>query len=229
VSKAVALSAQQSLGLPASKYFSVKMIGANMTKIIPRFEFRAFAQHFGIVEEKIGKLAQFERFRESSEVYILSAANNENNTKIRFNLMDIKVFVKEEKGLEQWAPGMKAAFPIPAEVLKDEVFSAFGVAVSFLDRVEYTQAQFLEEIITPHPELSTARVSKRRFGYTFGGCSIEIAELLINGAAIKTVGIESVDVMAVLKTKKVLGLEVYENVNYLLAIKRILGMEPLPE
>ncbi len=61
------------------------------------------------------------------------------------------------------------------------------------------------------------------------GVIAEIADLLINGAAIKTIAVESVDVEAVLKVKATLGLEEYENVNYILAIKRIIGMEPLPE
>ena len=79
----------------------------------------------------------------------------------------------------------------------------------------------------PHPEVVLARVLKRRFGYTINGCISEIAELLINGAAIKTIALESADIEVVLKVKQKLGLHEYENVNYLLAIKRILGMEPL--
>ncbi len=71
-----------------------------MTEIKPRFEFRAFAQDFGIVEEKIRQLSPVEKIRESLEVYIISAGNNENNTKIRDNKMDIKVFVQEKQGLE---------------------------------------------------------------------------------------------------------------------------------
>ena len=200
-----------------------------MKAIIPRFEFRAFAQNFGMVEEKIRKLAEFERFRESSEIYILSAANSINNTKIRNNMMDIKRFVKEEKGLQQWEPKMKAEFPIMVNVICDEVFPVSGAIVPAFHRPEYTLAQFLEEVIKPHPELALAYVFKRRFGYSIEGCIAEIADLLINGAAIKTIAVESVDVEAVLKVKAMLGLQEYENVNYVLAIKRIIGMEPLPE
>ena len=61
------------------------------------------------------------------------------------------------------------------------------------------------------------------------GCISEIAEPLINGATIKTMAAESLDIGAALKAKKILGLEEYENVNYMLAIKRILGRAPLPE
>ena len=159
----------------------------------------------------------------------MSAGNNENNTKIRDQLMDIKVLIKKEKGLEQWNPRMKGEFPIPAETIRDEVFPAFGVSLPELKQAEYTLEQYLEEIINPHPELSAARVFKRRFGFTVNGCITEIAELLINGASIKTVAVESEDTEAILQAKQMLGLQDYENVNYLLAIKRIIGMQPLPD
>jgi len=42
------------------------------------------------------------------------------------------------------------------------------------------------------------------------------------------VSLESVDVPAILEGKRMLGLDEYENVNYLRAIKRVIGMEPLP-
>ncbi|MHC4459769.1 MAG: hypothetical protein ACYS0I_22245 [Planctomycetota bacterium] len=200
-----------------------------MPEIVPRYEFRTFAQHFGLVEEKMRKLSKLEKFRESSEIYILSAGNRENNIKIRYDTLDIKVFVKEEKGLQQWRPRMSAEFPLQKAVIIDAVFPALGVAVPQLNRSEYHVEQYLEDIILPHPELVFARVYKRRFGYSIYGCISEIAELLINGAAIKTVAVESEDIEAVLKALVMLGLQEYENVNYLLAIKRILGMEPLAE
>ena len=198
-----------------------------MQAIIPRYEFRAFAQNFGLAEEKMRKLSELDKFRETSEIYILSNDNNENNVKIRYDTLDIKVFVKEEKGLQQWKPRTRAEFPMKMEVFRDDVFPALGTAVPEFNRSEYTLEQFLEDILIPYPELVLARVFKRRFGYTINGCISEIAELLINGAAIKTMALESTDIEAVLKAKQMLGLHEYENVNYLLAIKRILGMEPL--
>lgn len=194
-----------------------------------RYEFRAFAQNFGLVEEKMRKLSKFEKFRESSEIYILSAANKKNNIKIRYDTLDIKVLVKEEQGLQQWHPRIKAEFPVKMAVIRDEVFPALKVAVPEFKRSEYSFNQYLEDIIQPHPDLTIARVYKRRFGYTINGCISEIAELLINGAAIKTIAVESLDVRAVLQAKEILGLQAYQNVSYLVAIKRILGMAPLPE
>ena len=200
-----------------------------MQEVQARYEFRAFAQNFGLVEEKMRKLSKFEKFRESSEIYILSAANNEHNIKIRYDMLDIKVLVKEEQGLQQGYPRMKAEFPLKMAVIRDEVFPALKVAVPEFKRSEYSFNQYLEDIIQSHPDLSIAQVYKRRFGYTINSCISEIAELLINGAAIKTIAVESLDIRAILQTKEILGLQAYQNVNYLLATKRILGMAPLPE
>lgn len=199
-----------------------------MGEIKPRFEFRSFAQNFGIAEVKMRKLSKVEKIRESNEIYIMSAGNNENNTKIRDALMDIKVFVKEEKGLEQWNPRMKGSFPMKADMIKNEVFPAFGVELPELKRDEYSLEQYLEEIIKPHSKLVPVHVCKRRFAFTVNECIAEIAEVLINGALIKTINLESTDIEAILKAKEMLSLNEYENINYLMAIKRIIGMEPMP-
>jgi len=198
-----------------------------MAEIKPRFEFRAFAQNFGIVEEKMRQLSPVEQIRESLEIYIMSAGNNENNTKIRDNLMDIKVFVQAQKGLEQWNPRMKGQFPMSAEMIRDEVFPAFGVSVPEFKREVYTLEQYIHEIIKPHPDLAAVNIFKRRMGFTINGCIAELADVYVNGAKIMTANLESVDVDAILAAKKMVGLEGYENVNYLLAIKRVIGMAPM--
>ena len=51
-----------------------------MDETVARYEFRAFAHDFGIVEEAIRRRARVARYRESLEVYIMSAGNDENNT-----------------------------------------------------------------------------------------------------------------------------------------------------
>lgn len=199
-----------------------------MNKIIPRYEFRAFAQNFGMVETQMRALSKCEMIRESSEIYIVSATNNENNTKIRDRKMDIKEFVETKQGLERWNPRMKGEFPMQTQMIQNEVVPAFGVEEPNFNRDEYTLQQYLDEIILPHPQLSAVNVFKRRFAFTVNGCITEIAQLLINGAAIQAVAVELEDVDAILKAMEMLGLAEYENVNYLLTIKRVIGMEPLP-
>ncbi len=199
-----------------------------MNEIKPRFEFRTWAQNFGLVEQKMRRLSACSGIRESSEIYIVSSGNTENNTKVRDKLMDIKVFVTEREGLEQWNPRMKGEFPMKASVLEADVFPAFGLDMPALERDEYTLEQYLEEVIRPNPALSAVRVFKRRFAFTVNECIAEHGEIWINGAALQTMALESVDVPAILEGKKMLGLDEYENVNYLRAIKRVIGMEPIP-
>ena len=198
-----------------------------MSKIIPRYEFRTFAQNFGQVEDRMRRLANCENIRESPEIYIVSVTNNENNTKIRDRKMDIKELVEKKQGLERWNPRMKGEFPMKLEVIQSEVFPAFHVGEPEFKRDEYTLKQYLDEIIIPHPQLFAVNVFKRRFSFTVNGCITEIAHLLVNGAAIQTVAVELEDVDAVLKALEILGLNEYENVNYLLAIKRIISLAPL--
>ena len=123
---------------------------------------------------------------------------------------------------------MKGEFPMKASMLREDVFPALEVEIPDLERDEYTLEQYLDEVIRPHPRLAAVSVFKRRFAFTINDCITEIAEIEINGAGLQTVAVESVDVPAILKAKGMLGLDVYENVNYLRAIKRVIGMEPLP-
>jgi len=199
-----------------------------MEGIKPRFEFRTWAKNFGKVEEKLYALSSCEKIRESKEIYIISAGNNENNTKIRDKLMDIKVLVQEKKGLEQWDPLMKGEFPMGAAMLREEVFPAFGVEMPELSHNEYSLDMFLRDVIQPHPQIIPVQVFKRRFAFTVEDCITELGEIQFNGAAQQTVAVESVDIEAILKAKDMLGLNDYENLNYLRSIKRVLGMEPFP-
>lgn len=198
-----------------------------MEGIKPRFEFRTFAQNFGIVIAKMRKLSPVEKIRESSEVYIMSAVNNENNTKVRDKLMDIKVFVTEKEGLEQWNPLMKGEFPMSTEMIKNDVWSALGVEMPEFKRDEYTIDQYLDEIIRPHKDLAAVNIFKRRFAFIINNCIAEHAQVYVNGALIETVNLESTEIPDILEGMKMIDVEEYENINYLLAIKRVIGMEPM--
>ena len=79
---------------------SGQAFGKIMSEIKPRYEFRAFAQDLGIVEENIRRLSPMTQYRESLEIYIMSAENDENNTKIRNELMDIKVLIQRVQRVE---------------------------------------------------------------------------------------------------------------------------------
>ena len=193
----------------------------------PRFEFRTFGRDFEESAYLMSRLSvpvpEKVWERTSKETYIISRTNDVNNTKIRDGKMDIKTFVQEVDGLEQWNPLMKGEFPMKAEMLENEVFPAFKVEMAELDKEEYTLEEFLT-IVKNHPDLQAVSVEKERFGFMVNDTICEFANVWINGAMVVTVNSESTELDDIKKTIKDLGLEGVENINYLKAAKRIIGM-----
>ena len=192
----------------------------------PRFEFRSFGQCFCSQHHRMARLSapvpEKVWERESDEIYIISRTNDVNNTKIRDGKMDIKTFVQTVDGLEQWNPLMKGEFPIPAEVLQKEVFPAFRVEMPALTKDTYTYDEFIS-MVKANPDLAAVRVHKKRWGYMVNNTICEVGEILINGAKVMTINSESTEVEDIKKTITDVGLEGVENINYLQAIKRVIG------
>ncbi len=193
----------------------------------PRFEFRTFGQDFESARFRMARLSvpvpEKVWERHSAEVYILSRTNDINNTKIRDGKMDIKTYVQTVDGLEQWNPLMKGEFPMKREVLEQEVIPAFQVEMQLPDQAEFTLEAFLE-LVNAHPELQAVDVVKQRFGYMVNNTICEFGYVLINGAKVCTINSESTEVEDIKKTLADTGLEGFENINYLQAIKRVTGM-----
>ena len=189
-----------------------------------RFEFRTWAEDLGEVEARLRRLAEFLQVRESDELYIVSAANDETNVKIRHELLDIKVLVERQRGLERWQPQMKQPFPLAAAALRDEVMPALGVAPPpRLEREAYDLEALLDEVVRPLPALDAVQVSKRRHGFTLDGCTAELAEVAIRDVELQTAAVESTDAEAVLAAMDRLGLSGYDNICYPRAIKRAIA------
>lgn len=194
----------------------------------PRFEFRSFGRCFREAAERMARLSvpvpETVWKRHSSEIYIVSRTNDVSNIKIRDGKMDIKTYVQTVDGLEQWNPVMKDEFPIPARMLSEELFPAFMVDnLPKLTQELYALEEFLA-MVEQHPDLQAVAVEKVRYGYMVNGTICETGEVYINGAMVKTINSESTEVEDVLKTIRELGLEGVENINYLQAIKRVIGM-----
>lgn len=197
----------------------------------PRFEFRSFGQSFEEAARRMARLSvpvpEKVWERESSETYIMSRGSDLNNTKIRDGKMDIKTFVQAVDGLEQWDPLMKAEFPVPKATLRDELFAPLQVQSPQFDKDVYTLDEFLA-MVAANPDLQAVRVHKQRFGYSVNGTICEVANVLINGAKVVTINSESTEVEDIRKTLADVGLEGVENINYLQAIKRVIGMIDKP-
>lgn len=197
----------------------------------PRFEFRTFGQDFSDAAKLMAQLSvpvpEKVQHRQSDEIYIVSRTNDINNTKYRDGKMDIKTYVQTLKGLEQWNPLMKAEFPISADILKNDVYTAFKVDMPNLTKSDYSFDEFIK-MVNNNQDLQAVRVHKERFGYMVNDTICEVANVLINGAKVVTINSESTEVEDVLKTISDVGLVGVENINYLQAIKRVIGMIDKP-
>jgi len=195
-----------------------------MSRIIPRWEWRTFGNQFGTAEEKIQN-HRLGNFKRSTEKYILSK-NSDENCKIRDDLMDIKSLrqVNDDR-LEQWYPTLKETFPLRREIVETLFRDYFKVTVPELKRDEYTFEQYLDEVVRPCAELEIVEVYKERSIYVINLAIVEIAEVSFNGVASRTVCVEHEDPVNVINTVRQLGLDSFENINYIRAMKRSVNME----
>ena len=194
-----------------------------MGKIIPRWEYRVFAEDLGAVETNI-RAHDCTRELDSAEDYIICRTNG-NNVKIRDGLLDIKQLENvNDDTLEQWMPVLKVGFPCPADEAA-KIFSAFGLARPGMTRDEYTYDQFIEEIVGGDDDLAVVKVVKKRFGFMIREAIVEVAEVGFNGVPLKTAAVEHIDPGLVMDVARELGLDAFANVNYIKAMKRAVGME----
>lgn len=193
------------------------------TDTTARFEFRAFAQSFGIAEETIRLLASCRSITESREVYLLQRNRLDQNLKIRDGHLDVKRLIGRQSGLEQWQPVAKFPFPVLPQDL-EIAFSANRPPIE-LAEPQY-RLQRLLELVEQSNDLLRVNVFKRRFRFVIKECFVEIDEVLVNGASIRSIAIESEDAGLVSTLRQLVRLDEYDNTSYLLALSRIVGFEP---
>ncbi len=194
-------------------------------KIVPRAEFRVFGQGIlDIVTNSMWKAkAQLFKKRESGETYILSRHTNEANVKVRSELLDIKTKVGEtEDGYEIFQPRGKFQFPAAKSDLA-KIFDNLKVEVS-LEAEEYTYDAFVS-LCKAHPDVVLVDVYKYRFGFTVDGIICEYGKILFNGAMVETACVESEDYAKMKSVIADLEIDELENMNYLKAAKRVVGIE----
>jgi len=194
-----------------------------MPEIKPRYEFRIWGERLAPFRQQLEKLAQ-RRETSSKEIYLVSAVTDECNAKIRAELMDIKVLIAVERGLEQWKPILKAGFPISATAIQEQVFPGLKLAPPTLHRPEYSMDKFFAEIVRAEPKIAVVDVSKTRHQFNIGECAAEYASVMLNHVPRNTVAVESTNPDAVLQLVKSLGID-QPNVSYIREISRILATQ----
>jgi exopolyphosphatase / guanosine-5'-triphosphate,3'-diphosphate pyrophosphatase len=189
--------------------------------IIPRWEWRMFAERIGAAEGLLASLATAPP-QVSDEQYVLGL-RSEASVKVRDGLMDVKrVEHVDDRGLEQWRPVMKAAFPLAqADVVT--VIEALGASPADLERAEYTVDELVREVLRPRADVLVLGVHKERVRFTVGGCMAELSELRTEHGATRTVAVESEDPDHVIVAVRELGLVAPHNVSVPRKLKALAG------
>lgn len=191
-----------------------------------RFEFRTFGQDLVNAGKRMARLsvplpeAMWERF--SEEWYITSKYTGEYNIKIRADQLEVKKLLQEVNGLEQWKPIICEVFPVPAFYIS-LVFELSGVEIPALEHRPY-EADELLKLLREHEHLQVTEVSKKRAAYEVNNTICEMTTVLINGAKLSSVSVESAKADDVINTIAAIELAGAENINYIQAIKRVTGM-----
>lgn len=194
-----------------------------MNKIIPRWEYRIFAEDLGEVDGNV-RAHECTRVLDSAEDYIICRSSG-NNVKIRDGLLDIKQLENtNDDTLEQWMPVLKVGFPCPADEAA-KVFSAFGLVRPEMARDEYTYDQFIAEVVGGADELAVVKVVKKRHGFMIRDAIVEVADVTFDGVPLKTAAVEHIDPALVMEIVRELGLDAFTNMNYIKAMKKAVGME----
>jgi len=197
-----------------------------LSEIKPRYEFRIWAETLTPIREKLERLAPLKE-TVSQETYLVSAVTDKCNAKVRATLMDIKVLVAEDRGLEQWKPVLKAGFPLESSVIATQIFPSLELPSPVLAKPEYTLDEFLGDVMRAEPRITIVDVSKTRYQFSIGECAAEYAQITLNGTPRDTVAVESVDPDAVLKLVGDLGVS-EANTSYIREIRRALGLAAHP-
>lgn len=161
----------------------------------------------------------------TAEVYLVSATSP-HNIKVREGSLEVKRLRRVSgDGLEQWAPSLRAGFPLLPPDWR-ELLDALGLPVA--DRE--TPVATLEGLVAGLPPGAAVRridVVKRRSRLTVAGCPGEWVRLDIGGRRLVSLSFEHERAVRVRDALAVLDLDPHDNLSYPAALKRLIGMPDL--
>ncbi len=191
-----------------------------------RYEYRGFAPDFGIVERRMREGGEPTAIRESREVYLVSRDSEKWNIKFRNGQLDVKKLIDRSGEFEQWEPQVKIDLPVATDSLCEILAPTLGLSQNDLlgGNKVLPFDELLGQLHANCPQVVIVDLFKRRFGFEIGDCLAEMAEVRINGAAIRTACIESTNLAELKRLAYSLGLDVYRNVSYVRALQRVTGL-----
>ncbi len=120
--------------------------------------------------------------------------------------------------LERWTPVAAWAFPLGEDGLA-AACAAWGVKAPAAG-TGCSAERLLDEVVARHARLAAVVVAQERFTFDVDGCAVELAHLTFGDTPLRTAAVAHEDLERVRAAIRTLGLSVFENVNYVRALRR---------
>jgi hypothetical protein len=189
----------------------------------PRYEYRVWAEALKDAKDNLRRLGTTLGTEAREETYLISAATDSCNPKIRGGRVNIKVLLATLQGLELWNPVLEADFPLDRTVIAEQIFPALELESPGLARPSYSLEDFVEEVIRPQPRITVVMAAKRRTRFRLDECLAEFTSVALGQVARETVAIESIEPDPVLRLVREFHLDGMPNMSYVRALKQVLG------
>jgi exopolyphosphatase/guanosine-5'-triphosphate,3'-diphosphate pyrophosphatase len=188
--------------------------------IVPRWEWRTFDSEEGDLAGVFAGLSPG-KVEQSDELYLLSRTSDA-SVKVRGGLMDVKELqARNEDGLEQWLPVMKASFPLAAGDVA-RLFGVLGATAPELGQDSYTLDD-VRALVGADPGLLALDVQKHRTRYTVDGVMAENSVIRAGRRARRTIVVEFEDPARVIGVARSGGMGARRNVNMASGLKAMVG------
>ncbi len=181
-----------------------------------RFEYRIWGAAFP-------ELPAPDQVPASPEVYLLPAAVDGVNVKIRGGALEIKRLLSRRAGLQHWLPALRCPLPLPAAVIERQLCPALGVAPPPLVRPSYDLDRLLHEVASAWPGVQSVSLVKRRRAFEVAGARAERTRVELGTLAIESIAVEAEAFEAALRATTELGLARAPNLDYVAALRRLLA------
>lgn len=185
--------------------------------ITPRWEWRTFGECFPDAEAVLALLPS--STKTSTETYLLCRIPGV-NAKIRGETLDVKRLLQVDRGLELWTPVLKVSFPIEDADIR-ALFVEWKAVPPVLVHPQYSQDQFLTDVIAATPDVRAVTISKERRQATLEECAVEVSTVIVGTQRVQTVAVESERPDRIEPVVRRLGLAGVGNENYVSALTRL--------
>jgi hypothetical protein len=189
----------------------------------PRYEYRIWADNLERLRSELHHLARTTLDEQvSEEIYLIAAATDDCNAKIRGGRLNVKALSATERELELWKLVLDAEFPLDSSVIAAQLFPRLELPAPELRKPRYSFDEFVRDIVRTQSQLAMITSVKRRTRFQLDDCRAEFTLLKVGRIARETVAVESVKPDSVFEVIRQLQIAGTPNTSYIRQLKLLL-------